>query len=642
MTSKSVSVRYSVVREIFKPWSARFTTANSSRLPEETTASDHVDARNFRASSLSARSLESLYRPKDVFEPSPQPESCVLSNNLRTPMHRLGQPDNLNSPSQGQSVEAQVNLTAINSSRQLEIPETPDIATRHSIPLTTSSTDLAKFDFSTAVTTRADEIKTSSWFYSHRPTLESKIEKINDHATPYTLPASSDNLEPSNSTESISASNDVERGTVLQAIATHGTNIIYNTSFQSPRNGQQCENDYRELPGASETTQMGDPPAIVPPVSHVVHEAQTHVSRQPPSTGDAVSCELLSVQRESGNVNLEGSPNGISPSMSPQISFCSDLDDTYSPVCQKRHTNQELARIALACADGASMTASQIVDWLVQKFHYLQKGQATWEKSLKAVLSRKEFRSDKASGLHGACLAYSFTNAACKARYEEEYRDYIIQYSQEHDQKHAAGPVDVVKNNQGDVSNSAACPRSSAITSTIPDSSFIPSPATTASNGDLPPGLFKLSDSSNLNDIAEYASGIKRKTSFHHVYPRSTQPPIEMMTAEEKTMKVAEIQARPSRKALFNSNQRLAHVRRYRRLDIHDESDGAWKTQSSEAEGYPAKNEAVTRDRDEPRSLREVFNLPVHAVPMIDGVELAFRDGTLVSQPKRDACRSIC
>ncbi|KAH7548843.1 hypothetical protein BM1_10616 [Bipolaris maydis] len=602
-------------------------------LPEKTTASEHVDARDFRASSLSARSLESLDRPEEVFEPSSKTEPFGLSDNLKAHMHPLDQLDNLDSSSPRQNVETQVNLVATGSSRQLEIAETPDIAARRSMPPLLDSTESTKFDVSTAGTIRADETKTSFGFYSRRSTLESKIEKINDHAAPYTLSASCNDLDSSNSTEPISASNDAERGTVLQAVTTHGTNTLHNASFQSPRNGQQCENDYAKSPGASETTRMGELPAIVPPVFHMVDEVQAHVSRQSPSTGDAVSHELLSVQLESRDVTLECSLDAISPSMSPQVSLRWDLDDTYSSVCQKRHTNRELARIALACANGASMTASQIVDWLVQKFHYLQKGQSTWEKSLKAVLSRKEFRSDKASGLHGARLMYSFANAAYKARYEEEYRDYIIQCSQEHDQKHAVRPVAVVKSSQGNVSNSAACPQSSAITSTIPDSSFIPSPATNASNGDLPPDLFKLSDSSLVKDIAEYTSEMKRGTSFHHVYPRNTRPSIEMMTTEEKAMKVAEIQARPSRKALFDSGQRLAHVRRYKRLDIHDESDGAWNTQPSEVEGYPAKNEAATRDCDEPRSLCEVFNLPVHAVPMNDGVELAFRDGTLVSRP---------
>ncbi|KAJ5031543.1 hypothetical protein PSV08DRAFT_386150 [Bipolaris maydis] len=630
-TSKSVLVRYSPVREIFKPRSAQFPAANLSRLPEKTTASEHVDARDFRASSLSARSLESLDRPEEVFEPSSKTEPFGLSDNLKAHMHPLDQLDNLDSSSPRQNVETQVNLVATGSSRQLEIAETPDIAARRSMPPLLDSTESTKFDVSTAGTIRADETKTSFGFYSRRSTLESKIEKINDHAAPYTLSASCNDLDSSNSTEPISASNDAERGTVLQAVTTHGTNTLHNASFQSPRNGQQCENDYAKLPGASETTRMGELPAIVPPVFHMVDEVQAHVSRQSPSTGDAVSHELLSVQLESRDVTLECSLDAISPSMSPQVSLRWDLDDTYSSVCQKRHTNRELARIALACANGASMTASQIVDWLVQKFHYLQKGQSTWEKSLKAVLSRKEFRSDKASGLHGARLMYSFANAAYKARYEEEYRDYIIQCSQEHDQKHAVRPVAVVKSSQGNVSNSAACPQSSAITSTIPDSSFIPSPATNASNGDLPPDLFKLSDSSLVKDIAEYTSEMKRGTSFHHVYPRNTRPSIEMMTTEEKAMKVAEIQARPSRKALFDSGQRLAHVRRYKRLDIHDESDGAWNTQPSEVEGYPAKNEAATRDCDEPRSLCEVFNLPVHAVPMNDGVELAFRDGTLVN-----------
>lgn len=138
---------------------------------------------------------------------------------------------------------------------------------------------------------------------------------------------------------------------------------------------------------------------------------------------------------------------------------------------------------------------------------------------------------------------------------------------------------------------------------------------------------------SSSRDRVEFASGVKRETSFHDVYPCSTKRPIEIMTSEEKAAKAAQIRARPTRKELFDSNQRLAHVRRYRRQDIHDESDGAWEPESVgvRKKANRWKGDTLVNDCGRSRSLHEVFNLPANAIPMNNGNELAFRDGTLVS-----------
>lgn len=124
---------------------------------------------------------------------------------------------------------------------------------------------------------------------------------------------------------------------------------------------------------------------------------------------------------------------------------------------------------------------------------------------------------------------------------------------------------------------------------------------------------------------------IKCETSLRSVYPRTEAPTVETMSLEEKTAKIAEIRTRPKRKEFFGSAYRLAHVRRYERQDVHNESDGAWKLDSTTRPML--RHDPAIKDCDENRSLLDVFNLPNNAIPMNDGKELAFRDGTLVSDP---------
>jgi len=125
-------------------------------------------------------------------------------------------------------------------------------------------------------------------------------------------------------------------------------------------------------------------------------------------------------------------------------------------------------------------------------------------------------------------------------------------------------------------------------------------------------------------DLASNPS--ERETSFHRIQARCMKLSIETMTPEEKVTKIAEIQARPSRKRFFGPDYRLGHVLRQGRQDIHDESDGAWDPKLT--------SNQEKRLLWEGRSLREKFNLPKNAVPMNDGQELAFRDGTSVSKRK--------
>jgi hypothetical protein len=553
--------------------------------------------------------------------------------------------------------------------RQLEIPETPDAAACHDVPDLMSSTEVAETMASKTVP-RTVGTKSPSCLGPSRTSLKPNIRKVGDHTAPYTLTASCNDLESSISTRIVSVSNRTEQKTVLQAVQAHQTSTPEHASLQRPHKGQQCEQEHQKSFDMSKAIEDSGRTPPVLPVRYRREEAEAHPSQQQshtPCVDDTTAHVPYSRHGESGTMALKSSSEATCSSLSPKIPIGSNVDDTDSPARQKRYTNRELARIALACANGASMTASQIIDWLVQKFPYLSEERSAWEKSFRPVLSLEEFRRNKAVGSHEARVVYSFANAAYKARYEEDYRDHIVDHSHGCRQRHVTRPAaatdprgnvgEIVKSIQKqhsrgglqkaiksaptgytqstwrNTSKSTASSRHSAAVPATPDPSFIPSPVSTTSNDNPPLNLLKLSSLTSLRDLAHYASGIKRETSFHCVYPHDTHPSIEMMTAEEKARKVAEIRARPSRKDLFDSNQRLAHVRRYRRQDIHDESDGAWKPQSAGAKENLIEEDTIAKNCNEPRSLREVFNLPANAVPMNDGNEMAFRDGTMVSQP---------
>jgi hypothetical protein len=376
----------------------------------------------------------------------------------------------------------------------------------------------------------------------------------------------------------------------------------------------------------------------------------------------------------------------------PHASTTTNLEGITAPETDKRYTNRELAHMALVTANGSGMTALQVIDWVAQRFPYKQKGQGEWEKSLGSVLSLKdEFRSDKSLKYEGrddkpakrgpgSSELYSFANATIRARFEKEYSAYRAQPvfaakqpSQEAPQDRRETPVQptstpagVIKSGK-DIRSAAVCrpqisvpmkPGSSLGTSPdasalktlhddkpeIPlgrqqetpgaDDSLVPDATTTNTTSkdeplwnpfDGPTAELSEFEIAFANDLLQ--SG--RQSSFFNLTPQPQKPSIDTMTPEEKAAKIAEIQARPSRKKFFGSEHRLAHVRRYGRQDIHDESDGAWIP--------PPKNPKIAREKNvvmddggDTRTLREVFNLPANAIPMNDGQELAFRDGTLV------------
>jgi hypothetical protein len=338
------------------------------------------------------------------------------------------------------------------------------------------------------------------------------------------------------------------------------------------------------------------------------------------------------------------------PSPEPKTSISPNPTCSGPSEPTKRHTNRELARIALVCANGAGMSAVQITEWLASTFSYLKKGQGAWEKSLKSVLSlQPEFRSEKpAESTPEARVLYSLANAAVRVKYEQEYQSYLPPASvpgpQEGRQKARKSTpqchgVDTVKQFECDQSGLPSQIKSSitkAVKSapsqrTVPTHDSLPkqSMSEVTSNDEPRYNPFERTTAPRpkiapLDDLEA-----ERETSLRSVYPLDMAPSVETMTPEEKAAKIAEIKARPSRKQFFGSNWRLAHVRRYGRQDIHDESDGAWRS----------GHESVTNDCDENRSLLQVFNLPSNARPFSDGNELAFRDSTLVSDGNELAFR---
>ncbi len=359
-----------------------------------------------------------------------------------------------------------------------------------------------------------------------------------------------------------------------------------------------------------------------------------------PSVGEQGSTIFKSNETVEGNRSLQD----------PNASTSPTLGCTGPPEPKKPHTNRELARIALVAANGTGMAALQVIDWLASRFSYLQKGQGAWEKSLKSVLSRKpEFHRLRAAGPpHESRVLYSFANAATRAKYEKEYQSYLPsavvpdpQGSRQKarksvPQRHGAdtveqhegiqnGPTSHIKKSVTKAIKSAP----SHQTVTIRDSLPLPNLAEVTSNNNAMFNPFERTTAPRPKIALTDDSEIKHETSFRSVYPRDIAPSIETMTPEEKAAKIAEIKARPSRKQFFGATWRLAHVRRYERRDVHDQSDGAWRPNSTTERSMSEENSAMN-DCDENRSLLQVFNLPTNALPFSDGNELAFRDGTLV------------
>ncbi|KAI4681828.1 uncharacterized protein J4E84_007424 [Alternaria hordeiaustralica] len=320
----------------------------------------------------------------------------------------------------------------------------------------------------------------------------------------------------------------------------------------------------------------------------------------------------------------------------------------------KRHTNRDLARIALVCAKGTGMTALEIIDWLALSFSYLNKGQGAWEKSLKSVLSHQpEFYGVKPSGRPNERVVYNFTSTANRAKYEEEYREYlplasvpgpqdghgkaresisqlaVADSAMQHEGIQDEQPTQIKRRTTRAIKSAPS--RRNAIAH---DS--LPTPLMEGVTIDAEPGFnpFERATVSRPTRAPVDDLEAQRGTDFRSAYSPNIAPSIETMTSEEKAAKIEEIKARPSRKQFFGANWRLAHVRRYGREDVHDESDGAWKSHHT-TERPMADRNAAPNDRDENQSLLQVFNLPTNTRPFSDGNELVFRNVTLVSHHTR-------
>lgn len=339
------------------------------------------------------------------------------------------------------------------------------------------------------------------------------------------------------------------------------------------------------------------------------------------------------------------------PSPDPNISDSSPGAHIGPSRPTKRHTNRELARIALVCAKGTGMTALEMIDWLALRFSYLKKGQGAWEKSLKSVLSLKpEFHGVKPPGRpHESRVVYNFTSTASRAKYEKEYHDYLplasVPGPQNSHQKARKGvPQCVVADNvtlHEKVQDEQPTQTKRTMTKAIKSApsrrnaishDSLPTPLIDEVTTDAEPGFnpFERATVSRLTRAPFDDLEAQRGTDFRSAYSPNTAPSIDSMTPEEKAAKIAEIKARPSRKQFFGANRRLAHVRRFGREDIHDESDGAWKSHNTTERSIAYRNSA-TNDRDVNQSLLQVFNLPTNTRPFSDGNELVFRDATLVS-----------
>ncbi|KAI4652445.1 hypothetical protein J4E93_002647 [Alternaria ventricosa] len=341
------------------------------------------------------------------------------------------------------------------------------------------------------------------------------------------------------------------------------------------------------------------------------------------------------------NETVEGDPNisesPIEAHSGPSIST-------------KRRTNRELARIALVCANGTGMTALEIIDWLALRFSHLKKGQGGWEKSVKSVLSfQPEFYGVKPSRRPYERIVYNFTSTANRAKYEEEYHEYLPLASvpgpqDGHGKAGKSAPQRSVADNvmqpeeiqdeqpiQTKRRTARAIKSAPSRRNAITDDS-LPTLLVEEVTTDAEPGFnpFERATVSRPTRAPFDDLEAQRGTDFRSAYSPNTAPSIETMTSEEKAAKIAEIRARPSRKQFFGANWRLAHVRKYGREDIHDESDGAWKSHHT-TERSTADRNSATNDRDENQSLLQVFNLPANTRPFSDGNELVFRNVTSVS-----------
>jgi len=582
---------------------------------------------------------------------------------------------------------------------QQEIPETPDVSTarRHASLLPTSSSNSISHPSAARLGNHEVEIVSSphvppmsedkpgsttakisplSWSDPDRAKILPDIGKVCDNALPGLCSADTpapDALITSQET-SLEQSAPIEVTSIAETLGqkTMSPNEIIPESSSS---------NSASVPRVNEPRERSVQPAEMSDLDDLAGTSGPHVFR----SGSTHSSDLIGEDESRNAASTVPEPTEVGTHIPPEHPSTNGLPDRAAPAAAKeqesadsksnetverdsnisesqpeahsgpsiptkRHTNRDLARIALVCAKGTGMTALEIIDWLALRFSYLKKGQGAWEKSLKSVLSHQpEFYGVKPSGQPYERVVYNFTSTANRAKYEEEYHEYLPLPS-------VLGPQDGHGNARKITSQRAvadnvmqneeiqdeqptqikrritraiksAPSRRNAITH---DS--LPTPMMEEVTTDVEPGYnpFERATVSRLTRAPVDDLEAQRGTDFRSAYSPDIAPSIETMTSEEKAAKIEEIKARPSRKQFFGANWRLAHVRRYGREDVHDESDGAWKSHHI-TERSTADRNSAPNDRDENQSLLQVFNLPTNTRPFSDGNELVFRNTTLVS-----------
>jgi hypothetical protein len=350
---------------------------------------------------------------------------------------------------------------------------------------------------------------------------------------------------------------------------------------------------------------------------------------------------------------------------------------------QRDYTKRQLARIALVSANGSRMTSSQIVLWIARTFPQYQVGKGGWEKSVYACLSKfPEFDGRKIAEAFENKKLYGFSNASYRTQYEKEYSEFFealtsrsakVQPQQDIAEQRSQGVLQSRRAVKSAASHPFAVKREPEAIATPDTHKSIIQPGEVEPNAtsklgtrrmrkqaawstaerqrskitpkqvedDESPMFIKRSVSPQPAQTLDPGLAVKKAATFKDAYAAGVEPSIDNMTEAEKAQKISEIKARPSRKKYFGSNHRLVHKLRHNLADIHDESDGAWKPQSTTNEPQPSlsRDDDGDTNEEDSRTLRQVFDLPDNIIPMNDGyTELAFRDGTLVSP---DVWRSL-
>jgi hypothetical protein len=325
-------------------------------------------------------------------------------------------------------------------------------------------------------------------------------------------------------------------------------------------------------------------------------------------------------------------------------------ENVAKPRGETKYTWRQMARAALVAANGSRMTTSQIIVWLAHTFPQLRVGKGSWEGSIRQTLSTfPEFHGQLIPGTRGNKKLYGFASAAHRTQFETMYPEFHtppdaldsqVEYQQEtisdvvtQTGERTTEPMKTITLIKSAVAfpTSTLIPKHRPSNRIITPKEHIPSTQSKHSSIIMPferPGS-RLSAGAQHDDLR-----MKRVITPPTIYTR-VQHPADTMSEADQAQKIAEIRARPSRKQYFGSDHRLAHKRWRGLKDIHDESDGAWKRPASE-EKQSEEDGDVSMDDEDERTLKGAFGLPDNMILMNDGhSELAFRDGTLVSDHTR-------